>query len=99
MDFVTARDLKVNTGEVWQKLEKGKDIVITLNGRPVALLSGIRGENLEQILKAVREVRALTAMRSLQKRAVERRLDKMTMEEIDAEIRKAREEGDGAGRS
>lgn len=99
MDFVTARDLKVNTGQVWEKLKGEKDLVVTLNGKPIAILSGIRGENLEQILNSVRQARGIAAMRSIQKQAVERGLDKMTMKEIDEVIRKTRQEMDRARRS
>jgi len=53
MNFITARDLRLNTANIWQMLEKERELVITLNGRPVALLTGISGESLETTLKAV----------------------------------------------
>ena len=99
MDFITVKELRVNTGALWDRLKQGNDLVITLNGKPVGLLSGIRGENLEQVLGAVRQTRALCSMRNVQRKAVERGLDKMTMEEIDSEIRKVRQERRRASRS
>ncbi len=92
MNFVTARELRLNTGDLWKMLEKDRELVITLNGRPVALLTGISGENLENTLKAVRRARGEWAIDKLQQEAREKGLDKMTDEEIEAEIQAARRE-------
>ena len=66
MEFISVRDLRVYTGQVWEKLEKEHDLIITSNGRPVALMTGIEGSSLETILAAVRrnEIGALVPART-----------------------------------
>lgn len=92
MDFVTVRELRAESGKVWQKLESGEDLVITKNGKPYALMVQTEGRNLEATLRAIRAERFRETLAKMQQFAAERGLDKMTMEEIDAEIAAARRE-------
>lgn len=92
MDFITARDLRLNTADIWKMLDKERELVVTLNGRPVALLTGINGESLEVTLKAIRKARGEWAIRKLQDSSVQQGLDRLSPEEIDQEIRKTRKE-------
>lgn len=48
-------------------------------------------ENLEESLSAVRRSRAVEAVVSLQQRSVEKGTDKISLEEINAEIKSVRE--------
>lgn len=90
MKFVTVRDLRAKSGEVWKTLLSEKDLVLTNNGKPIALLSTITEENIEKSLAAVRRERALDAMEQMQTQAMARGLDRMTQAEINAEIAEAR---------
>jgi antitoxin (DNA-binding transcriptional repressor) of toxin-antitoxin stability system len=90
MKFVTVRDLRAKSGEVWKNLLSEKDLVLTNNGKPIALLSTITEENIEKSLAAVRRARALDAMEQMQTQAMARGLDRMTQAEINAEIAEAR---------
>lgn len=92
MDFVTTKELRAESGKVWKKLEAGEDVVITRNGKPFALMVHSNGESLEAILRAIRAERFAESAYKLQRRSVEQGLDKMTMEEITAEIALARKE-------
>ena len=47
MTFATVRDLKNRTSEMLRKAGKGKDVLITNHGRPVAVLHGLGEEDLE----------------------------------------------------
>jgi len=38
MKFVTVRDLRLKAAKVWKQLQKEKEMVITSNGKPIALL-------------------------------------------------------------
>ncbi|ADG07789.1 type II toxin-antitoxin system Phd/YefM family antitoxin [Kyrpidia tusciae] len=38
MRFITARELRAGAGSLWKQLRDGDDVVVTLNGKPVALL-------------------------------------------------------------
>jgi prevent-host-death family protein len=92
MDFVTARELRSESAKVWEKLEAGEEIVVTRNGKPFAVLIHTEPQELEATLHAIRAERFATTVRKMQQRAVEQGLDKMTMDEIDAEIATMRKE-------
>lgn len=92
MDFVTVRELRAESGKVWEKIEAGEEIVITRNGKPFALLVHTEPGELEEKLRALRALRFEAALRNMQRIAREKGLDGMTMEEIDAEIAAARTE-------
>lgn len=86
MKFITIRDLKFKSSEVWRRLEAEKDLVVTSNGRPIAILTGINENNLEESLAAIRRSRAVLAVNKLQLQSVEQGKDKFSMDEIEAEI-------------
>jgi antitoxin (DNA-binding transcriptional repressor) of toxin-antitoxin stability system len=90
MKFISVRDLRGKSAEVWKNLPAEREVVITSNGRPIAILSAVNESNLEESLSAIRQARAAEAVMSLQRRSVERGTDGITMEEIDAEIKAVR---------
>jgi len=92
MDFVTARELRAESARVWEKLEAGEEIVVTRNGKPFAVLVHTEPQELEATLRALRWARFDRLLAEQHKRAAELGLDKMTMDEIDAEIAAARRE-------
>lgn len=92
MDFVTVREFRTQPAEVWKKLAAGKEIVITRNGKPFALLTFTEADRVEENLRAIRAARLDQALRETQRIAKEKGLDKMTMKEINAEIAAVRAE-------
>ncbi len=90
MKFVSVRDLRGRSSEVWKRLLKDKQMVITSNGRPIAILSGTSEETLEESLSAIRTAQAVAAVEVMQTRSVATGKDKTTASEIEAEIRAAR---------
>ncbi len=70
--------------------EKERDLVITYNGKPVAVLSGIEGDRLEEYLKALRRARATLAVSKIQERSRHKGLDGISQAEIEAEIQAVR---------
>ncbi len=92
MKFYTAKDLRTDTKNIWNDLSIGDEVVITNNGRPSALILDVSDDNLEETLKAIRQLRVLNALSNAQQNSVRKGLDKMTEEEIEAEIATAREE-------
>ncbi len=90
MRFISVRDLRGRPGQVWKQLARFKDMVLTLNGKPIAIISSTSEEFLEENLAEVRKARAMVAVKAIQEESVRRGLDKMTMEEIDEVIRKVR---------
>jgi len=90
MKFISVRDLRGKSAEVWKELPVEREVVVTSNGRPIAILSAVSESNLEESLSAIRQARAAEAVMSLQRRSVEKGTDSIVMEEIDAEIKAVR---------
>jgi len=94
MEFISVRDFRIRPGEVWEKL-KDQDLVVTSNGRPIAILSQVEGENIEETFALLRRLRAQMAVSRIRKEAAKAGLDQLSEEAIEAEIRKARDEAGG----
>lgn len=90
MKFLSVRDLRGKSAQVWKELPAAREMVITSNGRPVAILAAITEANLEESLSAFRQARAVEAVASIQRRSVEQGTDKISMDEINAEIKAVR---------
>jgi antitoxin (DNA-binding transcriptional repressor) of toxin-antitoxin stability system len=90
MRFVSVRDLRSKGRQVWKQLETEKELIITSNGRPIAILTGVNQENVEEILRDLRRARALRAVEEMQRASVRAGLDKVSDKKIDTEIREAR---------
>jgi len=86
MKFLSVRDLKTKSSQVWKELPDQKEMIVTSNGRPIALLSSVNENNLEQVLAAFRHARATNAVALIQYESTQKGTDKMTMDEIDVEI-------------
>ncbi|MBM4344067.1 MAG: type II toxin-antitoxin system Phd/YefM family antitoxin [Deltaproteobacteria bacterium] len=91
MKFLTIRELRSTTGALRDELA-GDEIVVTNHGRPMALLTRIDERDLEAILAAVRRARALALADHMRKITAASGADKLTAEEIDAEIAEVRAE-------
>ena len=91
MNFYTTKDFRITQNDIWSELAANGEIVITDNNKPTALMLDIAGENLEEILGAIRQAKTMRAINKLQLNSVRNGLDKMTPEEINAEIKAARE--------
>jgi antitoxin (DNA-binding transcriptional repressor) of toxin-antitoxin stability system len=89
MRFISVRDLNTKPREIWAKI-KDEEVVITSNGKPIALLSGVTEETLEKTVRSIRRSRALIALEEMQKKSIELRLDKLTDSQIESEIRAVR---------
>jgi len=90
MKFLSVRDLRGKSAEIWKELPNEREMIITSNGRPIAILAAISESNLEESLAAFRQARAVEAVATLQRRSADQGTDKITMAEIDAEIKNVR---------
>jgi antitoxin (DNA-binding transcriptional repressor) of toxin-antitoxin stability system len=90
MKFLSVRDLKTKSSQVWKDLPGQKDMIITSNGRPIAILSSVNENNLEQVLSAFRKSRAMEAVTSIQYESVRKGTDEISLEEINNEIKRVR---------
>lgn len=89
MRFVSVRELNTKPREIWEKIRDG-EMVVTSNGKPIALLSPVTEETLEKTLRAIRRSRALMALEELQNKSIESGLDRLADSEIDSEIKAVR---------
>ena len=90
MDFISVRELRNRSAAVWDALAEEQDLVVTSNGRPIAILSATTGSTLDASLTALRQARAQLAVAAMQARAREAGADRMTLEDVHAEIEAVR---------
>ena len=100
MKFLSVRDLRSKSADVWKGLMAEREMVVTSNGRPIAILSAVTEETLEETLAAIRRFRAVAAVSEIQRQSIQRGADAITDTEIDAEVaavrRARRQQGDRA---
>jgi len=88
--FITVRDFRTSPASIWKKLPIERELIITNNGKPIALLTPLTDETLEETVSAVRRAKAINAAKKMQETSVSLGNDKMTLDEIDAIIKDAR---------
>jgi len=92
MRFITIRDLRSKSAQIQRELPKEKEMVLTSNGRPIAILITTSAERIEETLTLIRRLRAIEAVNYMQRRSVETGIDRMSLKEINKEIADARKE-------
>lgn len=92
MSFVSIRDMRTRPGEIWKQLQEEGDLIVTSSGRPFALMIAAEGEDVEQLLLALRRAKAQLAVSRMRAQAAQTGLNRMTEPEIEAEIEQARRE-------
>ena len=90
MKFVTVRDFRTSPAQIWKQLPEEQEMVITNNGKPIALLTPLSDANIEDTLKAVRKARALNAVKSMQEISMRNGNLLLRDEEIQNEISESR---------
>jgi prevent-host-death family protein len=90
MRFVTVRELRSRSADLWRRLAEEGDLVVTSNGRPVALLSAVPADALEESLAALRRARATAAVESMQRQSLAAGTQRLPRKEIEAEVAAAR---------
>jgi antitoxin (DNA-binding transcriptional repressor) of toxin-antitoxin stability system len=96
MKFPSIRDLRSKSAEVWKGLAVERELVVTSNDRPIAILSAVTEDTLAETLAAIRRSRAIAAVSEIQRRSVQHGTDAITPAEIDAGIaavRRVRRQG------
>ena len=90
MKFVSVRELRNRTSQLWRDLEQERDLIVTSHGKPVAILSATDERSLERALADIRRSRARAALAEIHRDAARRGLDRLPMKQVDAEIEAAR---------
>ena len=89
MKFLSTRDLRNRPGYVRAQAAKD-DLVLTANGKPVAILVGIDDDGFEEAVRAIRQAKAQRALSRMRRKAATRALDRLSPAAIGAEIRAVR---------
>lgn len=90
MQFVTMQEMRSDSKELWVRLKNEGEVILTSDGKPVAVLAEVTEKNLEPMLKALRRARAAIAVEALQESALRTGTNKLSPREIEAEIKTAR---------
>ncbi len=90
MEFVPYRLLRNQPAELRKKLEENGELVVTVDGEPLAIMLQIPKGSLEDLVMLVAQVRAQLATATIREAARKRGLDKMTPEEADELVKEAR---------
>lgn len=86
MKFVSVRELRGKSAEVWRELAREGELVLTSNGKPIAIVSATDEAHFEQSLQELRQARALRAVKQLQEQSAQTDRDQLSAEAIEQEI-------------
>ena len=90
MRFVSVRELRGKSAAIWKELAQEQEMVITSNGKPIALLAATSEELLEESLDTLRSARALAAANAMQQASIKAGTDRLSVADIDDEIKAVR---------
>lgn len=90
MKFVTIRDLRSRSRQIQEELPRYRELVLTSNGKPIAIMTAVSEASLEDSLAAIRRARAVSAVTDMQMKSVRLRRYMLRPREIESEIRKVR---------
>lgn len=89
MRFISVREFRGSSGDVLKELLSEQELVITSNGKPIAIVSAVSEEKLEDALRAIRRARAMAAVQVMQRHSAKSGL---ATEDVSEEIGAARSE-------
>ena len=90
MNFYSVRDFRTESKSIWDTLSSGDEVIITNNGKPSAIMTGIPEGSFDEMVQAVRQAKASLAFTSMRRHAQAQGF--MTDDEIEAEIQSYRKE-------
>jgi antitoxin (DNA-binding transcriptional repressor) of toxin-antitoxin stability system len=88
--FVSIRDLRSDTAGLRRDLQVDREIVVTANGKPIAIMTRVGPDNVEEEIRAIRSARTRAALGRMRTAAAARGLDRLPMGEIDAIVARTR---------
>jgi antitoxin (DNA-binding transcriptional repressor) of toxin-antitoxin stability system len=90
MKFISARDFRTASSNIWSALPEEREMVVVNNGKPIALLTPLSDTTLENTLSAIRQAKAINAVKLIQQESIKKGINSTTMAEIDEEIKRIR---------
>ena len=91
MEFISARELRLDPKGVWERVRTHATGVITINGKPSFLLTKLNPEELEEILYIQNRIRAELALNRMREQAAQKGLDRLGEPEVEKIIQKTRQ--------
>ncbi len=92
MKFLTIRELRNSTAQFRRDLQEDREIVLTANGRPFAVVTPVEPDTVEEEVLAIRRARAQSALSRIRTKAKADGRDRMGMDEVDDLIARVRRE-------
>ena len=90
---MTSKELRSNPSKLWES-GTGEETVITVNGKPKAIVIEAENGDIEEQLKSIRRAKAGSALDKLRTYSVKCGLNKLTDKDIFTEVKKARNRKD-----
>jgi len=91
MRFISVRELRGKSAAIWENLQRDGEMIITSNGKPIAILSPTSEDRVEESVRAIRRARASAAVSRMQRQSVLNGRDAIPADDIDKEIIETRE--------
>lgn len=86
MAYVSIRDMRLRPAQVWERLRHEGELVVTSNGRPVAVMASVDNDDPEEALRAFRRARAQAALSRVRAAAAVSGAASWPSDSIDREI-------------
>ncbi len=89
MSYVTVKDLK-QTRNLWKQLDEKRELVITRDGKPCAILVGVNADSCDESLAEIRRGLFSAAVSRIRRQAKGQPVSSEQVAEMISESRKAR---------
>ena len=90
MEFVPYRVLRNQPAELRKKLDEQGELVVTVDGEPMAVMLQIPKGSLENLVLLLSQVRAQLAVATIREQARNSGLNKMTVAQVDVLVKETR---------
>ena len=90
MEFVPYRVLRNQPSELRKKLDEKGELVVTVDGEPLAIMLQIPKGSLEDLVLLLSKVRAQLAVATIREQARKSGLNKMTVEQANVLVKETR---------
>src|SRR6266545_1156912 len=92
MKTLSIRDFRTRPRQARETLRDEHEALLTVSGKPFALMIAVDAESIDETLDALRRARAQQAVRAIRRDARRRGLDRLGHEQIEAIIARTRSE-------
>ena len=90
MRFISVRDFRTSSSGIWKKLPIEREMIVTNNGKPIALLTPLTDKTLEDTVSSVRRAKAINSVKKMQEVSRSLGNDKLSLDDINSIINTAR---------